>query len=71
VSLDHEGESLEALAAWAPRFADASFEFARWFRLTDPKSVVILVSRLGFEPRTRGLEVPRAGVHAVVLGHPA
>jgi hypothetical protein len=27
--------ALEALAAWEPRFADAAFEFGRWFRLTD------------------------------------
>ena len=30
-----------------------------------------MVSRLGFEPRTRGLKVSRGAVHGVVLGHSA
>jgi hypothetical protein len=32
--MDADRQALEALAAWAPRFAEPGFEFARWFRLT-------------------------------------
>ena len=41
------------------------------YRASERKYLDIVVSRLGFEPRTRGLKVSRGAVHGVVLGHSA